>query len=222
MAPVISGSVATITTGHFWKVEWDTNGMTNDTTVTTMPALTTAFNNGGDMGYIYQSRPNFTNSTTSTTQAGPTKAESLMFGYATDWSQVLDYFLGYFGMADYPYTSVAESEYQTATYGYDLSTTSYWSVEQRASGYAPYGVAGVGSASDVYDGKHGMRSSDATDRTSCDVRYMIVAFEAVEALDSTDKTATITFTQGDWFPFSTGAAFVKISAAVLAGVLAAM
>ncbi len=110
--------------------------------------------------------------------------------------------------------------YQDTWYGADKGTTGWWSTNDRASGNVPFGVAGVGTPSDVFDGKHGMMS-DATDRGACDVRYMLVAYEATAAMTS-DHSAEVTFSQGAWFPFSTGATFIKLSAVAVAGILSVM
>ncbi len=120
-APVVSVSDDATTKGHVFKLEWNaatSSGMSYDSTVTSLPALSTNFSNGGNFGFQYQSRANYTNGTDGYIE-GPSKAASIMTGYATQWDEVITYFTGYFGFGENPFYYIPESQYQDTWYGYD-------------------------------------------------------------------------------------------------------
>ncbi len=64
-----------------------------------------------------------------------------------------------------------------------------------------------------------MMTDDSATYSDCDERYMMVAYQA-DMDFSTTYTATVTIQEGEWFPFSTGASLLQISAVVVAGALA--
>jgi len=168
------------------------------------------------MGPIYwyvQQRPNYT--ADGTLETGPTKWMALSMGFATTWEEAGTYFMNYFLGKGSDYTPVAESVYQTTTYGYGLPSAAQI---QPGKGVRVFGGDGQGSPLGIFDDRHGFKAS-GTDE--CDERIMLVSYVSATPDDSDPDThwnMTIRVGQGKWFPFSGAVSFGK--AAVAAGIVA--